>query len=794
MSGRVVGQTAVEVRTVTVEASAAGDFVLEVDEAADFDAPGWCRVDAAAGSQVFEVGEVDTDGDVLVLRTALPWAVEVDAPVVACNAAGGAIISSVEATFDTGDDGQDFADLPPEAAAVDLVGGQMAFVGGTPVVRRLPEVAPAVSPDIEVTPLPTGLLVTADFVPAGTQVTYELSTDSGFATIEQTLTTSNRPVLLTGLTADMDYYLRVTATNSVRTDEPRTFGPFRTRKLEDGEIASIAADKIAAGDFMSAYALVGSLDVGSSIKISPDTGFSATSVGGRRTVLGHPTDDPIIEAPVTTWGLTSEGNANLLGGNNYLRGSMLVAGGITAPAVAPRASVVWPTSKRVVLHSDEFHLAASRRGLWWDGSRWWSAHFNIYLNYLLRYAPDGVNDPVAMPVLPHIPVGYCNASGLHYIVGRDKTTETFRLYAYNSSWVQTAVVVLPDMDAEPAVTITSAGVEVFYCRDGNLRRRTHDLGTLNVAANVVVDSTWGAFNVRGAVMGSLDYGTSYVLAVRGSVVRAYQAVSSTTYTRQTARDFGRPNGEDISGLAWNGTSLVALTTSGNLWTYSPVTATVNRSLRNTKFGGTVAGLPETTPSPARTYSQAARTWMLLQADPVQGSGQPTDPDRPRFYIDGHLQTPDVAAGVLTLTVGAPVVSGIPVPTTNGFAAIGGLNGSLKSEAVMTTGQPVWAFNGDGPSTHAGVTYNAAGLAIAGSYRKYHLITPTAANTPTTLRINFGFTFAAVPNISLTRGTSDPRVTNASWSSVTTTYVDVVVVRTNSADPVGVNVTAELPSA
>lgn len=551
---------------------------------------------------------------------------------------------------------------------------------------------PAGTPDMDVDALTNAFMVTLGPTAAGTTMRLEVATDEAFTQIVRVEETANSPTLLGPIASGIPHWIRRTAFNVQGEAESIVSGPYLTRLVTDDDIATMAVDKLISGKLAAAIALIGQMRVGPHIEMSGDGGFVCQLPNNRRIVLGAPGEEALVEALLHTWGLISEGNASLNGANNWIRGTVTVAGGVTAPTAALRVGPTWPTSKRIALEN----ATTSHRGLWWTGSQWASALNAPYFLYISRWSSSGAV-AAATQLSDIFPYGYATASGVNYVIGQI-ADGTWWLHAYNSAWARTAAVALPTMDAEPALTITSAGVEVFYCRDGNLRRRWHNPSTLAVVDNQVVDATWGAFNVRGVVMGNLDYGSSHVLAVRGTVVRCYTAVSSTTYTRQTTREFSRPNSEDLAGLAWDGTQLVALTVAGNLWAYAPVPTTVSsRTGAHTKYDGdTVGGTHETTPSPSMTFAHPARTWMLLQADPVGDSGQPNDPDRPRFYVDGHLQ-PDVASGATTTLLGAPAVSGIAAPTSNGFAAIGGLNGAVKSEATMTSGKPVWAWNGDGPA-------------------------------------------------------------------------------------------------
>lgn len=769
----------VVVSAVVVEPSLVGDSALVVSEAADFDAPGWVRVDLiAGGGGVVEVVEVDTDADTLYLASPLTFAVDVDSSVMLVEANGTPVPLSTEVVVATPDGGHRYQTLDPNQADRPLVGAELADVGGVPTPRRVPEGTPPPStPGIEVTPLPTGLLVTADSVPAGATVTYEAATDAGFTAVVQTLTTANRPVVLSGLTADVDYWLRVTGENALGAAEPIISGPYRTRKLEDGEIASIAADKIVSGDLTAAIALLGSLSVGSSIRLSPDTGLLIELSGGRRVSLGHPTDDPVIEALLTTWGLTSEGNANLLGGNNWLRGSMTIAGGVTAPAVAPTATAVWPTSKRLPLDG----AGASHRGVWWDGARWVSVIPTPYFTYVTRWDNAGVLADTQL-LTDVVPYGYTRIGDVHYVIGTSGT-DGWVVHAYNLSWVRTQRAVIGDLDRIPAITASESSVHVVYANGGTLRRRVYTT-TLALSGGVIdVDATWGNVDVDGAVVSQADYGAWYILAVRGSVVRAYTLAGA----RQTNREFGRPNGETIRGLTWTGSALVALTDAGNVWTYSGVTATTDRSLTVTKYDGDpTGGTHETTASPSRTVSQPARTWLLISTQPVGDSGQSNDPDRPRFYVGNQLQTPDVAEGVTTRLLGVPVTSGIAAPTTNGFAGIGGLNGSLKSEASDGAG-PIWSLGGDGPVRQGqAFTLNAAGQIVGGIESGQRSVTITATNTDASVAVTFLHPFAVAPRVIPHAQSTATGVTRASVSNVTTTGFTLTASRTNNTSPVVVD--------
>lgn len=569
------------------------------------------------------------------------------------------------------------------------------------------------------------------------------------------------------LLPDTDYTWIVVARNDfgVKPSDPVT------ARLDPGVSSETVLGYVAAG-----FILSGAIQVGQMTLEAP----SETSPGGLRIpllnggLIHFPADgsDAVITAVLRARSILVEDYFTLYGDNNKVYGGLTLANGVDAPGAKPRVNWTW-------VHDDAWvHAPADTsgdlkfvygvtNGFIDDGTQWLAAQ-SFFDGYIWGIDKT-TGTRVARLTLPDIqPFGGVTKMGSnYYVLAYVNATAKYQIRKYSSTWV-----LLDTFPWEFADTggkqpqITNDGTSLLIARmcapsstsvnDRLVVRKHHaTTGSLQQAWTIALTDN-PRDDLRGAWYGTADLSSArLVCATKDRVYSFNLAGAGGAGTRVTGEEFNPANFEECNGLHWTGTQFASLSTkTGRVYTYTGLVTATSRSVKSTKYN-TAHGW-ETPASPVATYTQPARWWLFVEADPPGDAGGTNDPDSVRFYINNHLQT-SPPPGDETQVYGAVLnTSSANSPSTNTFPVLLA-PGWFASEADDANG-PYTRFDGSGAA-------RAAKLIQTGSVTSGTVTNPTI----TSVAVTFPVPFDVAPRVELTLSSTRPDLwASPSTSGVTTT--------------------------
>lgn len=422
-----------------------------------------------------------------------------------------------------------------------------------------------------------------------------------------------------------------------------------------------------------------------------------------------------------------------LGAVARIRGQQVLNDGITAPGTAPRVSGTWEDLSTYETRQKLFGGApvdpdfGTQRGLFWDSTD------SVYVSttslgggQLTKIQPDGDTfDSFATPAGFNPVGGAVRIGSFYYLLGFDSNrSSNWYVYKYNLTgtkqlewrWIVSGVTGVKF----PALILNGANLMICFWAISGPNNRL--FGTtfqpdgdgsgnqVQVGGSVVCDdNTTTRFDLTGAYYGSADFGSTHIIAIGETNIRVYSVVANVG-TRQPTKEWIRPLGDQMRGLAWDGTRFHLLGgSSARLWHLGRTTTATTRTITSTLYDNDViGGTHETTPSPPKVHIQRAREWIEVDVDPPLYAGDPDEPNRVRHYIDNQLQA-DLGEGVTAAVYDLPAV-GAAAPTTNGFAGVSA-PGELVSSASDILGLIVELLGSGSPGRVGPLRWGADGLRL-----------------------------------------------------------------------------------
>ena len=796
MHGRVINVDDTEAGDVFAADTAAGVTVIGLTDVSDFDEDGgWALIggvptayssvdpDAETMSLVEPLADDAVEGDwvaawdaesgsAVVERTAMvvldeqvegdPLECSVDHQLVPFLLPGARGETGESVVIDDDGDELRIVDVLGKTPSMDL---SVAIPGTIP--PALPSDPPAGSPSLTAYGHPRGIIVQADAVETGVTIDYHLSTETGFVPDETTLVRSTASTVIdiqtlpdgvTPLDPDTVYYLAAVARNAAGSAPVGVEIEAGMRLVDDDAIDTISASKLAAGELLAAYALLGSLAIGN-ITIDPDNGID---VPGAMTIPADGVSPVTLVARAVLESLTLKGDASMLG-LTQLFGLLRVANGITNPLTPPSVTQGWP-SLRTELADDDIVAPSRAHGLVervGNSAQWVTVRDYVGGgNWYSVVKATGERDPFIFGSMPagFFPYGGVTVVGsTYYVLGQDNNRSgQWWVYAFNSTFTKTGEWFFAgnaSIPKQPAIGVDSDTGRILIAwsaANGRMFVREYSTAGTLYRQNLVLAAGFPVYAIGGVHGGTADYDarTFTILTKSGPV---YCATAGTWVDDTTPLDqpgyvfFDRAGGSQVAGLWWDGTRYRHLDTSGRIWDYSRNVRWVNVKVGHTWYDGDAGGTGthETEQSPTRDVQWGARKWLYVSTPPPpdQGNtdaGQADKANRVRTYVGVNPADPNdhlYLAGqwrqhtLAVDEVDAPAIDILDTstahpPTSNGFISAGASPGRIESTGTDANGDPWWQLRGDGYARMRGLTRPGRTVITVGSDTTEHTETVT----------------------------------------------------------------------
>lgn len=512
---------------------------------------------------------------------------------------------------------------------IPLVGGR--YVDPTDLPTGEPSTPPASSPSIEVTGLPSSLLVRMTVNAAQSSlIEYHISKTAGFTAGPTTLSTVTRDSVIviseehdgTPLAPDVTYYVKTRAYN-VAGAAPVSAEV--SGQLDLNIIETFVTNTLIAAQVIAAAIQAGDIAVGN-ITIDPSTGITIPQPSGG--VIKFPADgtEALVQAKLIATALTAANNT-ILQDLVSLMGQMKLSNGIIDPTAAPTAYDYWEGHPMT-------GTPGAMRAICDSGSTNWIAlcAFGTQYKYgridKTTYAWTDIGTLGPPFIWGH---GLCRsaATGKYFILADSGSDAKGRITRYAASGAsvgaseQVADLGLytgtPGTKGQPCLGIDASNnlVQAVPWTDGtNSYIRMHRINPATLAlissTDVTVSSGVGiAVDLYGMNTGTFGLANTYHMFQTNSGVIA---INNATNVRDVAVEFLAPSTN--SGQTWDGTQFwTALAASPNpiLYKHGTNAASDTIFLKYTwaDVVGT-GGLHETGPSPAFSYVRKARAGVVVQ--------------------------------------------------------------------------------------------------------------------------------------------------------------------------------------
>lgn len=570
---------------------------------------------------------------------------------------------------------------------------------------------PAVSPEIEVTGMPSSLLVVSEPVAPSTLIEYHISTTSGFTP------TAGDPTTLTGpatratvwqiaslpgdgspLAVDTTYYVRALAINS---EGPAAAASTeKSGDLDLSVVQSFVTGQLIANQIITEGLKAGSVEVGQ-ITIDPDGGITIPQPDGLEIRLPADGTAATFAAWAVLFGVIIKGNASLYG-LTKLFGTFQLASGVAAPDVAPSLSNSWP-----YLQTQTSEFTPYRFGLCeaTDSDEWLTTVALLGVGRFVRI------DKVTGDIINTGPdFGMQSTGGVtrigsdFYTLGQDPSRGwDWYVYKFDSTYAK-----VDEFPVDPATsyhdrpTIGTDGTNILTAYtyfggafDGDLVFELYDTSMDGVPDTYILNLPGASFGNRdlgGVHRGSVDLGSSHTF-VASNLVAVYAYNSSNE--RATANDFFRAGGSSLpKGMWWDGTRFWSLDTDGRIWEYAAHTANTTVSALHTNYDGDATGGTHETDAglASATMTWNKRSWLKIVTPPPPDDGN-TDPlqtdkaDMVGVYVSQAASTyrfhEYLDPGVRDLMIETWNSGGAVPPVTNGFIGLPGGTGVFESQSGET---------------------------------------------------------------------------------------------------------------
>lgn len=633
-------------------------------------------------------------------------------------------------------------------------------INPTDLPTTIPTVPPTASPAIKkVSGTSASLVVETDGVNPGTLINYYVSTVDGFVPGPSTLftTTQSQVAIINklpgGLALDKDtqYYVVVLATNAA--GSAPTYSAQVSGKLDLSQVDSLVAARLVAG-----FILAGTISVGQ-MTIDADTGITINGAGGVP-ILRFPVDgiSPLqLTAQVVAQTLTVQDKFTIAG-SGVVNADLLLAAGVSTPAVAPTLSTSTPTIDTDLTTGNTVYDFG---GAVEDPAN--SAYVLVpdsdgLLNQVYRINKTTgaiVNkQTLTMTQGPSVSIQaitYSSVTGKFFVIFQDFdrtfSNPSFYMARFSNTFVQEAEFQIGGSGAFNGrqMRLVSDGTNpgmVWIPNAASLMLRWYNPnmggGTIGADVTLIASLSGTGQGVGGAYYGNADVGSArlfvnYLGPSGSTTIFCFNPASS--YAQDTARNFIRVN--RVQGLFWDsaGGQLMTMDDQANLTRYSKYQTAVTIQAKYSWYDGNATGSTHRSlPSPVATLAVPARRYVSVIADVPPGFYD-TDPahtdkaNQVKMYVsdDGgttwHMTVLTASPWGQTVTTFAGIATETP-PVTNEFSGITlGSVGTMRSqttdsgvdgmtEVVNIKGFGPWRLGNYGSVRHFGSRYHNTTQAIA----------------------------------------------------------------------------------
>lgn len=560
-----------------------------------------------------------------------------------------------------------------------------------PGTTPLPTTQPDESPDIVVTGLATGFMVTTEPIDQFTVLDYYIDgqpVTMGTRSTAEFLSTDGDGI---ALLVDTDYDVSVIARNNIGSAAPSVV---LAARLDPGVTDEVVAAKIRAGGVIT-----GELRVGS-ITLDPDNGLLSPQANGGLVHLPTNGVDPVslLKVKLSADSADFAGSVSIKGEDNRLEGGMTAANGVTPPLAPPNVSEAWPTP--VLLEDFETDTADKTATI---------VAGKIHVptrDYIKRYDMTTGELEEAVPVDPTGGSFVCTGGaalvdGKYYILGYDYARKRTYVYVVDQTthlktdeWSASG---LPTTTMSKGITANGTStttVRIVYWTAIStgvyqIKQQNYTLaGALSGGSTSI--TTPYSYAIQGLYYGAADFGGTRLVIARTTAGGFATNLVYNGTTNVVAENFTLVS--DQTCLAWDADeqAFFGITEQGYLYRYSDVVSATSHTIGYSWFDNDATGGTHETmmgPVAALPYTQKARKWMRVSTAPPDDHGGTDDPNSVRIYIDDHLQ-PDLATGDTTALYGVPSNAGAAPPVAGNFP-------TALTPGYLRSQNSGWRVNGDG---------------------------------------------------------------------------------------------------
>lgn len=542
------------------------------------------------------------------------------------------------------------------------------------VVNAVVPIDPPDVPTLRITGMPRGFMIQVTNAKPGWEYTYQItnSTTSNVTSFPVTA----RPLLYTEqegdgtpLGVDTDYTFKVTATNSAGSAATAWIGPFQLVLNDSSTISELSVGKLLAGDLVGAFALLGALNVGSSISITPDNGIEILQPDNKKITFPANGTAAQIASHLDAFSLTVQDRLSIRGKLNEIStdSEVVIAEGITPPNQPPSVSNSWPKQLMNFAPGYEYlNLGLARHAT--STNRWFST--NSFFDMSIREATDAGAGVASWQIGP-TGSNYWRTRGCTLIgntlyvlfmdpLRQDATRpvpwrifvrryDTANNMAYLGEWEYAEETGSPYY---PAIGRNEAGTRIIIGRCANsgkvkIREYAPDTGVLQ-ETSLTGDTT---HNDHMQAVHRANDGNYYLAIYTQSRIRIYPV---STMVQNTAINWQTAESSDVNGFTYDSVSgrYYTLSNSSQRYKYSNVTSPAAASVEYSWFDSDLAGTGqhETARGPAApSFTRKYRAYVTIIGSEPNDTGGVDDPDTIRIWVNGFRQTPDLASGVVTMS-------------------------------------------------------------------------------------------------------------------------------------------------
>lgn len=642
-----------------------------------------------------------------------------------------------------------------------------------------PTEPPSLSPDIQVTGMPTSLYVRAlDEIANTTTLEFHMSEDPGFIpgagdtgtlvlSTNSRLGVINKTALDTDLVEGVTYYVRAIALNAAGAAAP---SPAVAAQLNLNAIRELVAEVVTAGFVLAGAIEVGDITINSE---GDDKGILIDVAGGQIFLPADSTKSARFAGDIETANLTSKDRLDIYQ-LAQLFGTMRAVNGITDPSVPPTSSTEWdhwadaggafPNNNSGLVESIEnsAHLVTAT---------------NIFggVFAVLDKSNGQQLGAVSMPA-NFYPTSMTRLGSRYYVLGSLGTASGSEPWVYafshtafttithipGESWraVPSGFSIYTEWDSSAHYSVSNVkrqcigtdGTNILLARQhtytggGNLNRTV--VRILNVANGALIGSNVLAISspqdMYGIFKQAFDFSASRFVTVHPTTFRVNSTSSQDVngrYVEVAADNWLKPSGAGQNrGLVWDGTRFWSLDSAGIYWKF--VAGHVNNSTIYGRYtwydGNATGGTHETARSPSHSFTWQARAKFRVtgQSAPEADSTEQDAAKLVRIYAGTNDTTncrlqhsTDLPVGQNHYVVETLDTVSAVAPSTTTFSLTGAAPGRLESAAEDATPESIWWAEGSGPGRMGPLRWDATGKVVP----EVDWTTLTHAGTSGTLR-------------------------------------------------------------